>query len=167
MKQTGSQLSALVILRVLIGWHFLYEGLVKLLNPDWSAYGYLISSEGIFSGVFQSMATNESLLSVINVLNQWGLFLIGLGLFLGVLTRLSCYLGALLLLFYYLAHPPFVGVDYAIPTQGNYLLVDKNLIEMFTLIVISLFPTGVFVGLDRILFKKKKLTYIEPIENNV
>ncbi len=167
MKQKGSQLSALVILRVLIGWHFLYEALVKLLNPDWSAYGYLISSEGFLSGVFQSMATNESLLSVINVLNQWGLFLIGLGLFLGVLTRLSCYLGVLLLLFYYLAHPPFVGVDYAYPTEGNYLLVNKNLIEMFTLIVISLFPTGLFVGLDRILFKKKRLTYIEPIENNV
>ena len=28
-----SQLTGLVILRILIGWHFLYEGISKLINP--------------------------------------------------------------------------------------------------------------------------------------
>ena len=30
-----SQLTGLVILRILIGWHFLYEGISKLINPYW------------------------------------------------------------------------------------------------------------------------------------
>ena len=33
----GSQLNGLVLLRVLIGWHFLYEGVSKLINPYWSS----------------------------------------------------------------------------------------------------------------------------------
>ena len=43
---TTTQLSALVILRVLTGWYFLYEGVTKLLSPSWSAYGYLMDSKG-------------------------------------------------------------------------------------------------------------------------
>jgi len=34
---SGSQLIGLVILRILIGWHFLYEGISKLVNPYWSS----------------------------------------------------------------------------------------------------------------------------------
>ena len=46
---SGWQLGALVALRVLIGWHFLYEGLAKLVNPDWSSVGFLLDSQGVFS----------------------------------------------------------------------------------------------------------------------
>ena len=35
------QLYGLVVLRVLIGWHFLYEGIAKLLNPYWSSAAFL------------------------------------------------------------------------------------------------------------------------------
>ena len=43
---TNFQTTALVVLRVLIGWHFLYEGLAKLGNPYWTSAGCsrLISS---------------------------------------------------------------------------------------------------------------------------
>ena len=50
------QLSSLVILRILIGWHFLYEGFSKLFNPNWTAAGFLLDSKGIFSWFFISMA---------------------------------------------------------------------------------------------------------------
>ena len=30
---------SLVILRTLVGWHFLYEGYTKLLHPAWSQGG--------------------------------------------------------------------------------------------------------------------------------
>jgi thiosulfate dehydrogenase (quinone) large subunit len=62
----------------------LYEGIVKLLSPDWSAWGYLMNSTGFLSGVFQGMAQNDALLSVVNFLNVWGLILIGLGLDAGI-----------------------------------------------------------------------------------
>jgi thiosulfate dehydrogenase [quinone] large subunit len=42
-------MTAVVVLRVLIGWHFLYEGVSKLTTPGWSAAGYLLQSRGPFA----------------------------------------------------------------------------------------------------------------------
>ena len=42
------QLYGLVTLRVLIGWHFLYEGISKIINPYWSSAAYLLDSKWIF-----------------------------------------------------------------------------------------------------------------------
>ena len=36
---SGAQQVTLVALRTLIGWHFLYEGYVKLLTPSWGSDG--------------------------------------------------------------------------------------------------------------------------------
>ena len=38
---SNKQISILVILRVVIGWHIFYEGFAKLINPNWSSAGYL------------------------------------------------------------------------------------------------------------------------------
>ena len=54
---TGFQRSVLVILRILIGWHFLYEGISKVLIPNWSAAGYMANSRGLFSGIFHWIAS--------------------------------------------------------------------------------------------------------------
>jgi hypothetical protein len=80
---------------------------------------------------------------------MWGLTLIGLGLMLGALTRIAAVSGMALVFLYYLANPPFIGMDFGVATEGNYLVVDKNLVEMLALAVIALFPTGAFQGLDR------------------
>jgi thiosulfate dehydrogenase [quinone] large subunit len=149
------QMWAMVILRVGIGWHFLYEGITKLLNPDWSSLGYLMDSGGIFEGLFQSMAVNATVLNVIDFLNVWGLILIGAGLILGLFTRIATIAGIVLLAFYYLSHPPVAGITYAIPSEGNYLWVNKNLLELFALWVVLVFPTWKQIGLDRFLFNKK------------
>jgi thiosulfate dehydrogenase [quinone] large subunit len=147
------QLSALVILRVMIGWHFLYEGIIKLMNPNWSAASFLLESKWIFSGIFKGIAGNPSLLSFVNVLNTWGLILIGLGLIMGCLTRLATGAGMALICLYYICNPPFTGLYYAIPSEGNYLIVNKNLIEIAALFVLILFPTGHIIGLDRFFYK--------------
>ena len=36
--------SFVTLLRLLVGWHFLYEGLAKAFANQWSAAGYLRSS---------------------------------------------------------------------------------------------------------------------------
>jgi thiosulfate dehydrogenase [quinone] large subunit len=149
------QFWSLVILRVAIGWHFLYEGFTKLLNPDWTSLGYLMDSEGWFEGLFLSMAGNSTLLNILDFLNIWGLILIGAGLILGLFTSVAIIAGMVLLGFYYLSHPPIIGATYVIPSEGNYLWVNKNLIELLTLWVILLFPTWKTVGIDRFIFKKK------------
>ena len=149
------QLWSLVILRVAIGWHFLYEGITKLFNPDWSSLGYLMDSGGVFEGLFHSIAGNAALLNVMDFLNVWGLILIGAGLIVGLFTRVAAISGIVLLAFYYFSHPAIIGATYDIPSEGSYLWVNKNLIELLTLWVIFLFPTWKAVGLDRYLFKKK------------
>jgi len=149
------QLFWLVALRVLIGWHFLYEGLVKVINPNWSSAGYLMDSQGLLAGFFQSMATNQTVLSVVDFMNMWGLVAVGLGLILGCFSRIALSGGIVLLLFYYLSHPPFVGLKYGLPMEGSYLIVNKNLIEMAALIVLLLFPTSKIVGIDRLIFRRK------------
>jgi len=149
------QLIMLVLLRMAIGWHFLYEGAVKIINPDWSSFGYLMDSKGIFAGLFTSMATHQGVLQVVDFLNMWGLFLIGVGLMLGLFTRLSVICGIVLLSFYFLSHPPLAGIQYIIPQEGSYLLINKTLIEIIALCVLLVFPTGQTAGIDRF-FRKKR-----------
>jgi len=144
----------MVVLRVLIGWHFLYEGIIKLANPNWTSVSYLMDSQGFMSELFRSMAANPTFLQVVDFLNIWGLMAIGLGLILGVFTRISLISGIVLLGFYYLSHPPFVGLKYALPMEGSYLVVNKILIELAALVVLLYFPTGKTVGLDRLIFKR-------------
>ncbi len=149
------QLTMLVILRVLIGWHFLYEGLVKLTNPYWSSAAYLSDSKWIFAGFFSSLTNNATVLQIVDFLNIWGLILIGLALMLGFMATIASYAGAFLLLLYYIANPPFIGYTYSMPSEGSYLVVNKNLIELVALLVLALFPTSTRIGLDRLFFNKQ------------
>jgi thiosulfate dehydrogenase (quinone) large subunit len=155
-RYSNLQISALVILRVLVGWHFLYEGMVKVFNPDWSSAGFLLDSGGLMSGFFKSLASDPSILNTVDFLNQWGLVAIGLGLIAGCLTRVAVVSGIVLLAFYFLSHPPLVGVKYAVPAEGSYLWVNKNLIEIGALFVLYLFPSERILGVDRLLFGRQK-----------
>lgn len=141
----------LTAIRILIGWHFIYEGLAKLFSPDWSAAAYLIESQWIFSGLFHSMAANETALQIIDFLNIWGLIFIGLGLFLGVLTRFASGAGVFLMLLYYIANPPFIGFISEISGEGQYLIVNKILIEMAVLLLLVFLPSRFTLGIDRMI----------------
>ena len=148
-----TQRNLLVALRMLIGWHFLYEGIVKLWSSNWSAGGYLTDSAGLFKNFFYWMAGNSTVLGIVDFVNVWGLILIGLGLILGIFTRWALIGGIILLAFYYLSHPALINAKYALPSEGSYLFVNKNLIELAALAVLLVFPTSHIVGLDRFLKK--------------
>ena len=148
---TRTQMIAIVTLRVLIGWHFLYEGISKLTTAGWSASGFLHQSRGPLSGLFRWMASDPNVLSTVNQLNMWGLTAIGLGLILGCFTRTASASGILVVLLFYLCNPPFVGYFYSIPMEGSYLIVNKNLVEVAALAVILVTGSGRAAGLDRII----------------
>jgi thiosulfate dehydrogenase (quinone) large subunit len=149
------QLGALVTMRMLIGWHFLYEGVAKIANPYWTSAGYLRESQGWFSQFFVDLANNPGALTLVDHLNQWGLVLIGLALLVGTFERTAAVAGVVLLALYYLAAPPFPGMEYTIPAEGSYLIVNKLLIELAALLVVLGFPTAHRIGLDRLLAWKK------------
>lgn len=142
--------AAAFLLRTLIGWHFLYEGLVKLLDPRWTSAGYLAQSRWLLADLFRWMASDPSVLRVVDLLNIAGLIAVGAALMLGVAVRPACLAGALLLALYYVANPSLEGLEFGSP-EGKYLLVNKNLIELAALAVLGLMPAGLLPGLGRLL----------------
>ncbi len=144
--------TSVIFMRLFIGWHFLYEGVIKAYNPDWTAKGYLASAEGWFQGFFQWLSS-DGLIGTVDTLNVVALLFVGFTLVLGVLERPGAIAGALLLLMYYLAHPAFPGLNPGV-AEGSYWIINKNLIELAALAVVYQAPTGTVFGLDR-LFKSK------------
>ena len=150
------QVFGLTLLRVLIGWHFLYEGLVKIFAGNWTAYWYLTSSVGPASGIFKGMAENAAILKIVDHLNMWGLALVGLGLFIGFFARYLKIAGILLLFFYYIAYPPFAVYPVESALEGNYWIVNKILIEMAAIFILILFPSSHITGLDMFMQKRSR-----------
>jgi 4-hydroxymandelate oxidase len=146
---TGPVLAALTALRIAVGWHFFYEGLSKLLATNWSAAGYLSTAEGPLGPLFQSIGNTPWMVATVDIVNAWALTIIGLCLLLGALTRISSIAGSLLLLLYTLAHPALPGMTGS-ALGGSYLLIDRNLVEVVTLIMIATLPTGLLWGIDRL-----------------
>jgi uncharacterized membrane protein YphA (DoxX/SURF4 family) len=151
----GLRLYAIVLLRIVIGWHFLFEGISKLFSPSWSAADFLLLSNWIFKDFFHWIAENPGILAVADFIVIWGLIIIGLALFVGLFDRIISIAGMALLALFWLANPPLTGMDFGLPHEGNYLIVDKNLVELFGLLIICLFPTGRILGIE-IFFRKEK-----------
>jgi thiosulfate dehydrogenase [quinone] large subunit len=150
MKFSRGPMITITVLRVLVGWHFLYEGLTKLTAPSWSSAGYLKQARGPLAESFKWLASQPNLLDNANLITMWGLTLVGAFLILGLFTRLASLAGIGFILLFYLATPPFVGYFYSIPSEGSYLIVNKNLVEIGALAVIFATGSGKFAGLDRI-----------------
>ncbi len=139
---------AITVLRVAVGWHFLYEGVAKLTSSTWTSAGYLKQARGPFAELFKWLAGQPNLLDRADVITMYGLTIVGVLLILGLFTRLAS-LGAIgFLVMFYLATPPFVGYFYSLPSEGSYLLVNKNLVELCALVVVLLTGSGKFAGLD-------------------
>ncbi len=155
MNYSQYQLVSLTILRVLIGWHFLYEGISKLISPYWSSAAYLLDSKWLLSGVATTIVSNPTLLSFSDYINMWGLTAVGALLMLGLFSRYATVAGLVLVLLYYFFAPPFTGLEYSKPAEGSYLIVNKNLIEACALWVIYSFPTSHIIGLDRFFPNRK------------
>jgi len=123
----------ITILRVAIGWHFLYEGLFKILQGNWTASGFLLNTSGFLSGFYHWLASSPALLKATDLLNIYGLLLIGLALFIGLFSRIASLAGAMLLTLYYFAYPPF-GNPLMNASAGHLFIVDKLFIEAAALL---------------------------------
>jgi thiosulfate dehydrogenase [quinone] large subunit len=151
----------LVLLRTLIGWHFLYEGLYKfrLSQPAWSpegtgpmtawtSSGFLEASTGPL-GRLAHFALAHGWLPWVDKLVMFGVAAVGLSLILGLLTRLGCIGGLVLLSMFYLLAIPTTGMPQP-HAEGSYLFVNKTLIEGIAVLVVLAFDTGRIAGLDRL-----------------
>jgi thiosulfate dehydrogenase [quinone] large subunit len=153
---SGAQQAALVVLRTLIGWHFLYEGYYKLMLPAWSAdgrplppwtsAGYLKTASGPLARLFQWMIDGGWIGWIDNTV-RISLLLIGLSLILGLLTRVGCWGALFFLTLFYLLAIPTAGSPQP-GNEGTYLIINKTLIEGAAVGVLLFFNTGTIAGLD-------------------
>ena len=136
---TNSQKFFLFLLRVSAGWMFFYAGITKVLNPQWSAEGYLKGAKA-FTWFFQ-MLLDPSVLPIVNFINKWGLTLLGISLILGLFVRFSSLLGVLLMALYYIP----LGFPY--PNPNSYI-VDQHIIYIAVLFFFASIKAGRVFGLD-------------------
>ncbi len=90
---------------------------------------------------------------------SWGLVVIGVGLLLGVFTRLNCLGGALFLIMLYLAIPPWPWSPENIKAEGPYFFVNKNIIMALALLALATTRSGMWFGLDGLLQYLNPFTY--------
>jgi thiosulfate dehydrogenase [quinone] large subunit len=167
-RQSWPQQSALVVLRTLIGWHFLYEGYYKLLSPawsvegkplpPWSSAGYLKAATGPLARLFQWLI-DAGWIGRIDTMVKIGLLLVGLSLILGLLTRVGCWGALFFLTLFYLLAVPLAGAPQP-GNEGTYLLVNKTLIEGVAVAVLLVFDTGAMAGLDLLLARWKEARHL-------
>jgi len=132
---------SLFLLRVGIGWLMFYAGVTKIFDPEWSAAGYLKGAK-TFAG-FYNLLLQPNILPIINFVNEWGLTLLGISLILGIFVRLSSFLGAALMLLYYL---PILDFPYPNPHS---FLVDEHIIYALALILLAALRAGRIWGLEQ------------------
>jgi uncharacterized membrane protein YphA (DoxX/SURF4 family) len=86
-----------------------------------------------------------------DIFTAWGLTICGGCLVLGLFTRLAALGAAGFLALFYISLPPWPGLPAVPGTEGNYLVVNKNLIEMLACLALATLPTGAWGGLDAFL----------------
>lgn len=138
-KQSESQYAAtaVVSLRLIMGWLFLYSGITKVLDPEWTASGYLLHGvpEGNpFAGVWTVLAG----MPLVDILFQFGLTLVGLGLILGAFTRWNAFWGSVMMLLIWASSLPL----------ENGIVVDDHIVYIVVLFGLSAMGAGRVAGLD-------------------
>lgn len=135
LSKTDYPKIVVTVLRMAIGWHFLYEGISKLVTKDWTSFSYLANSTGPLSGFYHWLTSSDVLLRTVDLLNVYGLILIGLALVTGLLSRVVSVAGAVLLTLYYFAYPPF-GDTLLSSSESHLYIIDRNFIEAAALMVL-------------------------------
>jgi thiosulfate dehydrogenase (quinone) large subunit len=162
---------ALVLLRTLIGWHFLYEGYYKLMLPGWgpdgkplgawTSAGYLRGASGPLAGLFKRMV-DAGWTPWLDGAVKFTLIAIGLSLILGLFTRLGAVAALALLALFYILAIPWAGVPQP-NNEGTYLIVNKTLIEAAAVFALLVFDTGAMAGLDLLLSRRRRRV-ASPVE---
>jgi uncharacterized membrane protein YphA (DoxX/SURF4 family) len=154
IKQKTIRRIFITVIRVAIGWHFLFEGLSKIMAGNWTASAYLSNTTGFLSGFYHWLANSPVLLQTTDVMNMYGLLLIGLALFIGLYVSAASVFALLLLFLYYFAYPPFGGSLIG-ASEGHLFIVNRIFIEAIALFFL-LYSRDKGYGIDRlILFLKK------------
>ncbi|OHA64713.1 MAG: hypothetical protein A2940_02025 [Candidatus Wildermuthbacteria bacterium RIFCSPLOWO2_01_FULL_48_29] len=149
--------SSLFLLRVGLGLLFFYTGITKVLDSDWSAAGYLNNAKTF--PAFYSWLASPGILPITNLVNEWGLTLLGVSLLLGVFVRVSSIGGAILMLLYYFPAVEMKAFEFfpqiTVPYIGmNSVLVDEHIVYALAFVALAVFRAGRAWGLEPFVSRK-------------
>ncbi|MBX4211800.1 MAG: DoxX family protein [Candidatus Yanofskybacteria bacterium] len=113
---------AIASLRISLGVMFLYAGLTKVLDPNWTSAGYLKAAK-TFPDVYAWFASSGNI-GWVDFINKWGLTAIGVALILGIYLRWASLAGSMLMALYYL---PILDFPYV---GDHSFIVDEHIIYM-------------------------------------
>lgn len=136
---------SLLLLRLSLGWIFLYSGITKILNPAWTATGYLKGAQS-FAPLYNLFAQN---IDIINFLNSWGQAAIGLALILGLVLRPAAVFGILMMILYYI---PILNFPYVGKGTTSFL-VDQHIVFILVFFLLFSFDAGKYYGLKTVVKK--------------
>jgi thiosulfate dehydrogenase [quinone] large subunit len=145
---TKPQKTALFLLRIALGFLFLYAGISKIADPAWTSAGYLKGTQ-LLTGYYQWLGAPQNIVWV-DFLNEWGLFLIGAALVFGLATRVASLFAIWMMALYYI---PILKFPYA----GHGYIVDEHIIYIAGFIVLIAFNAGAHWGLDGMIERSKKI----------
>ncbi|MBS3761575.1 DoxX family membrane protein [Halodesulfurarchaeum sp.] len=136
----------LFILRVVTGWWMFHAGLTKvwetyvLGSPFDAAWFIQFASQGtILEGVL-ALFNNSAGIAFTNFMIPWAEFLIGLGILLGVFTRLAAFFGGFLMFFFY-----FVNAGW------SHGLVNSDMMGLVLFATVGILGAGRVWGVDQYL----------------
>ncbi len=140
MPQSNLDRGVIFVLRILIGWTFLYAGIWQIWeNFDTAGFlNHVVTFHGFFS-VF----ARPAVLPYTDFLVKWGHLLIGLSLVSGLLVRVSGPFAVLLMITYYFAHMQFPFIE----DHLNYI-VDYHLVYATVIVYLIAHRAGHVWGLD-------------------
>lgn len=93
---------------------------------------------------------NWTLIDYLDWSTRWFLLVVGVLLMVGLFTRFSCFAAAGFLLLTILTQPSLPWIPAPPTSEGNYLVVNKNVIEMFALLALMTTRSGRWFGLDAV-----------------
>ena len=136
---------SLVLMRLAIGWILFAGGLDKLFDSSWSASGYLMHAvhpANPFASFFAGLAGS--------LLVDWlviiGLTATGLGLLLGLFTRLCSLFAAIIIFLFYLSALQG-GLLAFLPLEHGFV-VNEHVVYIMLLFGVSSFGAGQVLGVD-------------------
>jgi thiosulfate dehydrogenase [quinone] large subunit len=130
---------ATVFLRIMLGWFMFADGLQILLQPNWSATGFLLHAK-TFPAFYAWFASPYNIWWI-DPLNSWGITLVGLALLIGVGVRPAAWAGFALMILYYFPHNVFPYVTYG-------FIVEEHVIYAAAFLLIAVSPYAQSWGLS-------------------
>ncbi len=141
MPDSGIEKTILVLLRISIGWVFLYAASHQVFVPGWSISGFLTHTK-TFNGLF-SYFTGPVIAPIVSFMVSYGHLLIGLSLITGLMVRVSAFFGIFLMMTYWMAHMdfPYIG-------DKNSFIIDFHVVDAIVLWLLIVKNSGHIFGLD-------------------